>query len=116
MIRELRLVPRGGDEPLVVTWDDVTGAIEGEGAANVLAAINRYTPGDSIPCMPECSGYTLTSEPRRSLPCMAAILHNHFLIPDWLMEHYPPPDEPEVDEGDEGDEDWGDLPVTPVEH
>lgn len=116
MIREIRLVPRGGDDTLVVTWDDETGAITGEGAEHVERAIQRYEPGTSIPCMPQCSAYTLTAAPRRSLPCMAAILHRHFRIPDWLMEHYPPPDEPEDDEGDDFGEGWDDLPVTPIEH
>lgn len=113
MKRELRLVPRGSEDLLVVTWDDETGAIEGEGAEHVIAKVDRYAPGAQIPCMPECSGYTLSAEPRKSLADMAAILHNSFRVPDWLMEHYPEPDEGE----DEGDfEDGDELPITPVEH
>ena len=113
MIRELRLIPRGGDDMILVEWNDETGTIEGDGAEYVAARIDRYVPGEQIPCMPECSGYTLSAEPRKSLADMAAILHEHFRIPDWLMEHYPEPDE------DESGDEWPgseNLPITPVEH
>ena len=44
---------------------------------------------------------------------MAAILHEHFRIPDWLMEHCPEPDEDEPGDEWPGSEN---LPITPVEH
>ena len=111
MIHELRLIPRGGDRSLVVTWDDMTGAIRGDGAEHAVAAIERYAPRETIPIEPEGSGYTLSAEPSRSLADMVAILHNSFRVPDWLMAYYPTPDQ---DDGDcpAGDE----LPETPLEH
>lgn len=113
MKRALRLVPRGSEDLLAVTWDDETGAIDGDGAAEVDAWIDRYKPGTAIPCMPECSGYTLSAEPRKSMADMAAMLHNGFRIPEWLMAHYPEPDE----DADEADFEDGDgLPIIPVAH
>lgn len=114
MRRELRLIPLGSDDLLVVDWDDETGVIEGLGAEAVVAKVDQYKPGARIPCMPECSGYTLSAEPRKSLADMAVILDTHFRIPDWLMELYPEPDE--GDDQDDPGEDDDDLPVTPILH
>jgi hypothetical protein len=85
--------------PLVIDWDDETGAVTGPGAAH----IRRWQRAGIVPLHPQPASHVLARGPLQSRADLAAILGVDHRLPEDLAADYPLPidatdDDPTVDE------------------
>jgi hypothetical protein len=93
------IVPDIAAGPLVLDWDDETGAVTGPGAAHV----RRWQRAGIVPLHPWAGSHVLARGPLQSRADLAAIIGIDHRLPEELAADYPAPidatdDDPTIDE------------------
>lgn len=86
MIHRFRCPPAApGAAPLVLDWDDQSGAISGPGAAT----IRRWQRAGAVPLHPQPASHPLARGPLRRPADLAALIGWQHHLPAELADHYP---------------------------